>query len=157
MLTSHIERPRPSWIAHITLAGVLNLGFLALSSAQSPATPPSPSQQESQQAQASQADAPVTITSADVPDAEVEQFAKSLEEVLKIQAQLKEELTKSPNPEMAEMRKQEANAKIHQAIKGNGLDVDRYNVIARSTVKDAELNKRIQAKRQELQKQSADF
>jgi flagellar basal body-associated protein FliL len=92
-----------------------------------------------------------TVTSADVPDAEVEQFARSLEEVLVIQQRLKEQLASVQDKEEAQRLQQQANTEMLQAVEANGLQPPRYNVIARSISADAELNQRIQEKRQELQ------
>ena len=96
-------------------------------------------------------DAEETVTSADVPDAEVEQFARSLEAVLVIQQRLKEQLASVQDKEEAQRLQQQANTEMLQAVEANGLQPPRYNVIARSLSADAELNQRIQEKRQELQ------
>ena len=68
----------------------LTVGFAQIAQAQAPQTPPS-QQQPAQQAPAPAA-AAETVTSADVTDQEVEQFAKSYEEVAKIQKDTEKEL-----------------------------------------------------------------
>jgi predicted transglutaminase-like cysteine proteinase len=95
-----------------------------------------------------------TVASADVPDAEVEQFARSIEDVLAIQQQLKEQLASVQDQEAAQRLQQEANERMVEAIQGHGLTIERYNVIARSLASDAELNQRVLEKRKELQESS---
>ena len=144
-------------------AVVMTFGLLAPAFAQqTPAQPPPPSQQ-SQPASPAQPQPPPaadatqkpTITSAQVPDTEIEQFAKAAGNVLKIQAEIKEKLVEATNPERRELLQQEANVRILETIKENGLEVERFNLIARSMNADAELGRRVSAKMQELQEQAA--
>ncbi|MGE0703414.1 MAG: DUF4168 domain-containing protein [Vicinamibacterales bacterium] len=144
-------------------AVAMTLGLLAPAFAQqTPAQPPAPSQQsqpappaQPQPPPAADATQKPTITSAQVPDAEVEQFARAAGHVLKIQAEIKEKLVEATNPETKEQLQQEANVRILETIKENGLEVERFNLIARSMNSDAELGRRVSAKMQELQKQAA--
>ncbi len=168
---------RSSRVAAFGAAAAMTLGLLAPAFAQqTPAQPPASSQQgepssQSQpapQSQAGQAAPPAqqqppaadatqkpTVTSAQVPDAEVEQFAKAAGDVMKIQAEIKERLVEAANPELKEQLQQEANARILETIKESGLQVERFNVIARSMTSDPELGRRVSEKMQELQKQAA--
>jgi hypothetical protein len=50
-----------------------------------------------------------------------------------------------------ELRLLQANTDMFEAIQKHGIDVERYNTIARSISQDPELAKRVQAKRKELQ------
>jgi ABC-type transport system involved in cytochrome bd biosynthesis fused ATPase/permease subunit len=92
-----------------------------------------------------------TVASADVTDAEVEQFARSMEDVLAIQQQLRERMASVQDQEEAQRLQQEANQRMVEAVQSHGLMIERYNQIARSMGNDAELNQRIQEKRRELQ------
>ena len=92
-----------------------------------------------------------TVTSADVPEAELEQFAKGLEDALEIQQKLKEKLASVQDGAEAQRLQQQANVEMFEAIQEHGIDVERYNAIARSISQDPELAKRVQAKRKELQ------
>jgi hypothetical protein len=92
-----------------------------------------------------------TVASADVPEAELETFTKGLEDALEIQRKLKEKLASVQDGEEAKRLQQEANTEMFEAIKEHGIDVERYNAIARSIAQDPELAQRVQAKRKELQ------
>lgn len=165
---------RPSRVVIFGAAAAMTLGLLAPAFAQqAPVQPPASSQQsepasqgqpapQSQPAPPAQQQPPAadatqkpTVTSAQVPDAELEQFAKAAGDVMKIQAEIKEKLVEAPNPELKEQLQQEANARILETIKESGLEVERFNLIARSMTSDPELGRRVSAKMQELQKQAA--
>jgi len=143
-------------------AAALTVGLMAPAFAQQSQGQAAPPPQQSQPAPPAQQTPPAadatqkpTITSAQVPDAEVEQFAKAAGVVMKIQAEIKEKLAEAANPETKEQLQQEANARILETIKESGMEVERFNLIARSMNSDAELGRRVSAKMQELEKQAA--
>jgi hypothetical protein len=95
------------------------------------------------------------VTSADVPDTELEQFAKSVEQVAVIRQEVDKQLESVSDSENVQRVKTEGNEKMAAAIKGNGLDVERFNLIARSINVDPELKERYQQKVLELRQQPA--
>ncbi len=110
--------------------------------------------QQAQQQPQPQAQAPAaqqeTVKSADVTDTELEQFAKSIEEVVEIQQETEKQLESVTDTAEVQRMKTEANEKMAAAIQGNGMEVQRYNLIARSINQDPELKERLQQKMQEL-------
>lgn len=107
--------------------------------------------QASNQQGASQQSAQQTVSSADVPDAEVAKFAKSMNDVLAIQERVKQQIASEQDAAKAQQLKQQAIQEMVGAIQKDGLQVDRYNAIARSMPKDTQLNQRIQTARKKLQ------
>lgn len=140
----------------LVFAGALTIGLAQFAQAQAQQTPPSqqPSaqQQEQQSPPPAAAAAKETVTSADVTDQEIEQFAKSYQEVTQIQKDTDKELASVQEPAGQAKVKQEANQKMAEAVQGHGMKVERFNLIARSLNQDATLKQRIQQKIQELQK-----
>jgi len=139
-------------------AGTLTFGLAQFAQAQAPQTPSSqpPASQSQPQAAAQQpapaaAPAKETVTSADVTDQEIEQFAKSYKEVTQIQKDTDKQLESVPDTAGAAKVKQEANQKMADAVQGQGMKVERFNLIARSLNQDVTLKQRIQQKIQELQ------
>ncbi len=108
--------------------------------------PPAQQQQQAQAPSASQ-----TVASADVSDAELEQFAKSLNAVVDINTKLQSDLAGTQDAAKTQELRQQANEKMAAAIKSNGMEVERFNRISRSIKADAELNQRVTAKRRALQ------
>jgi len=92
-----------------------------------------------------------TVSSADVSEQELEQFTRGLNDVLEIQEELEPQLSSVQDPAQAQQLQQQANARMIEAIKAYGLDVDQYNLISRSLSEDPELNQRFQAMRQKLE------
>jgi hypothetical protein len=137
----------------LTFAAAIALGVgLSAQAAQQNPSGQQPSQQQqpsSQQPQAAQSPNQ-TVASADVSDAELEQFAKSVNEVAEINQKLQTDLESAANDEAKQKLRQDANEKMAAAVRSNGMDVQRYNAISRSLDKDAELNQRVMAKRREL-------
>jgi len=139
----------------LVIVGALTVGLAQFAQAQAQQTPPS--QQPSAQQQEQQAPPPAaaaakeTVTSADVTDQEIEQFAKSYKEVTQIQKDTDKQLESVPDTAGAAKVKQEANQKMADAVQGQGMKVERFNLIARSLNQDATLKQRIQQKIQELQ------
>jgi hypothetical protein len=130
-------------------AGTLTFGLAQFAQAQAPQTPSSqpPASQSQPQAAAQQpapaaAPAKETVTSADVTDQEIEQFAKSYQDVQKIQ--------KEAQAASDEQAKKEANSKMAEAVTSHGMKIERFNTIARSIDTDATLKQRIQQKLTEL-------
>lgn len=117
------------------------------SPAQQPAAQQPPAQQQAPPAAAA---AEATVTSADVTDQEVEQFAKSYQEVIEIQHDTESQLASVQDTAGAARVKQEANQKMAEAVSNHGLKVERFNLIARSLNQDATLKQRVQQKIQEL-------
>jgi hypothetical protein len=135
--------------------GALTFGSAQFAQAQAqPASPAEQSsaqqQQPAQQAAPAAAAAAETVTSADVTDQEVEQFAKSYQEVTQIQKDTEKQLESVQDPAGATKVKQEANQKMAEAVQGQGMKVERFNLIARSLNADATLKQRIQEKIQAL-------
>ena len=139
----------------LVFVGALTVGLAQIAQAQAQQTPPSqqPSaqQQEQQSPPPAAAAAKETVTSADVTDQEIEQFAKSYKEVTQIQKDTDKQLESVQDTAGAAKVKQEANQKMADAVQGQGMKVDRFNLIARSLNQDATLKQRIQQKIQELQ------
>ena len=139
----------------LVFVGALTVGLAQIAQAQAQQTPPSqqPSaqQQEQQSPPPAAAAAKETVTSADVTDQEIEQFAKSYKEVTQIQKDTDKQLESVQDTAGAAKVKQEANQKMADAVQGQGMKVERFNLIARSLNQDATLKQRIQQKIQELQ------
>ena len=138
----------------LVFVGALTVGLAQIAQAQAQQTPPSqqPSaQQQEQQSPPAAAAAKETVTSADVTDQEIEQFAKSYKEVSQIQKDTDKQLESVQDTAGAAKVKQEANQKMADAVQGQGMKVERFNLIARSLNQDATLKQRIQQKIQELQ------
>jgi hypothetical protein len=112
---------------------------------------PATAQSGNQQQATSQQSAQQTVSSADVPDAEVAKFAKSMNDVLAIQERVKQQIASEQDPAKAQQLKQQATQEMIGAIQKDGMQLDRYNAIARSMPKDAQLNQRIQTARKKLQ------
>jgi len=131
-----------TWIAIATAASTVLL-TAAVASAQAPPPPAAqPAQEE-------------TVTSAEVSQSELKQFTKSLEQVLEIQKEVEGKLSAVQEPAKAQQIQQEANAEMLRVIQTEGLEVDRYNVLARSIGQDAELGQRFQEMRKELQEEES--
>lgn len=96
-----------------------------------------------------------TVGSADVTELELEQFAKSALDILEIQEAVEEKLASVQDTNEADRIKTEANETMVETIKSNGMEVERYNLIARSVGEDAELRQRLQAKSLELRDESS--
>ena len=130
----------------LVIVGALTVGLAQFAQAQAQQTPPS--QQPSAQQQEQQAPPPAaaaakeTVTSADVTDQEIEQFAKSYQDVQKIQ--------KEAQAASDEQAKKDANSKMAEAVTSHGMKIERFNTIARSIDTDATLKQRIQQKLTEL-------
>ena len=138
----------------LVFVGALTVGLAQIAQAQAQQTPPSqqPSaQQQEQQSPPAAAAAKETVTSADVTDQEIEQFAKSYKEVTQIQKDTDKQLESVQDTAGAAKVKQEANQKMADAVQGQGMKVERFNLIARSLNQDVTLKQRIQQKIQELQ------
>jgi len=139
----------------LVFVGALTVGLAQIAQAQAQQTPPS--QQPSAQQQDQQSPPPAaaaakeTVTSADVTDQEIEQFAKSYKEVSQIQKDTDKQLESVQDTAGAAKVKQEANQKMADAVQGQGMKVERFNLIARSLNQDTTLKQRIQQKIQELQ------
>jgi hypothetical protein len=125
----------------------LTVGLAQIAQAQATQAP-------SSQQQAAQQGAPPaatqTVTSADVTDQEVEQFAKSYEDVSQIQKDTEKQLESVQDAAAVARVKQEANQKMADAVQGKGMKVERFNLIARSLNQDETLKQRVQQKIQEL-------
>jgi hypothetical protein len=130
----------------VCVAG-LTIGLAHVAQAQAQQTP---GQQQPSQQQPAAAAATETVTSADVTEQEVEQFAKSYQDVTKIQKDTDKQLESIQDSSGVAKVKQEANQKMADAVQGHGLKVERFNLIARSLNQDATLKQRIQQKIQEL-------
>jgi len=128
----------------LVCAGTLTFGLAQLAQAQATQTPSPSSQPQAAQQQPAPAAAGAkeTVTSADVTDQEIEQFAKSYQDVQKIQ--------KDSQAAQDEQAKKDANNKMAEAVQSHGMKVERFNTIARSLDSDATLKQRIQQKLQEL-------
>jgi len=132
-------------------AAALTVGLAPLAHAQAQQTPPSQQPSAQQQQAAPAAGARETVTSADVTDQEIEQFAKSYQEVTQIQKDTDKQLegVQGDSAGVAKV-KQEANQKMADAVQSQGMKVERFNLIARSLNQDQTLKQRIQQKIQEL-------
>ena len=133
----------------LVCVATLTVGLAQIAQAQATQTPSS--QQPAAQQQAPPATAATqTVTSADVTDQEVEQFAKSYEDVAQIQKDVEKQLESVQDTTAAARVKQEANQKMADAVQGQGMKVERFNLIARSLNQDETLKQRVQQKIQEL-------
>lgn len=122
----------------LVLIAAIGLGVPQLSWAQAAPNQPAPASTQE------------TVSSADVPDTELEQFAKSVEAVGVIRQEAEKQLQGVSDSADIQRMQTEANEKMAAAIKGNGLEVERFNLIARSINLDPELKVRFQQKVQEL-------
>jgi len=136
------------YIRALVCVAALTVG-LQITQAQAQQTPQSPQQPAQQQSSVASA-ATETVTSADITEQEVEQFAKSYDDVSKIQKDTEKQLESVQDSAGVARVKQEANQKMADAVQGHGLKVERFNTIARSLSQDATLKQRIQQKLQEL-------
>ena len=103
-----------AYIRALMCAGILTVGLPQIGQAQAQQEP-SNQQQSAQQAPPAAA-APETVTSADVGDQELEQFAKSIQEVIQIQQDTNKQLESVQDSAGVAKVKQEANQKT-QALK----------------------------------------
>jgi Asp-tRNA(Asn)/Glu-tRNA(Gln) amidotransferase C subunit len=131
-------------------AVALGVGLSAQAAPQNPSGQQPSQQQPSSQQQQAASSPNQTVASADVSDAELEQFAKSINRVAEINEKLQTGLESAANDEARQKLRQDANEEMAAAVRSNGMDVQRYNAISRSLDKDAELNQRVVAKRREL-------
>ena len=135
----------------LVFVGALTLGLAQIGQAQAQQASPSQEPSAQQQAAPPAAAAKETVTSADVTDQEIEQFAKSYEDVAQIQKETEKQLADSGQDTAAVAKvKEEANQKMAEAVQGHGMKVERFNLIARSLNTDAALKQRIQQKIAEL-------
>jgi hypothetical protein len=142
-----------SYTKMLVCVGALTLGFANFAPAQQPASgqqQPAAQQEQAQQQAPPAAAAKETVTSADVTDQEVEQFALSYEDVTKIQKETEQQLQAVQDTAGASKVKADANQKMAEAVQGHGMKVERFNLIARSLDGDAALKQRVQQKIQEL-------
>jgi|SRR4051812_48377201 len=137
-----------AYVRALMCAGILTVGLPQIGQAQAQQAPSNP-QQSAQQAPAAAAPQE-TVTSADVGDQELEQFAKSIQEVIEIQQDTNKQLEGVQDSAGVTKVKQEANQKMAAAVEGHGMKVERFNLIARSMNQDATLKQRVQQKIQEL-------
>ena len=108
--------------------------------AQAPQEPQQPPSQREQAPAASQASA---VTSAQVQDQELAAFVKSVAQV--------NEVRKTLNDSAAgQQAKDQANQKMASIIQACGMNVERYNELARAMSSDPQLNQRFQATQKEL-------
>ena len=133
----------------LVCVATLTVGLAQIAQAQATQAPSS-QQQAAQQGSPPAAAATQTVTSADVTDQEVEQFAKSYEDVAQIQKDTEKQLESVEDATAVARVKQEANQKMADAVQGKGMKVERFNLIARSLNQDETLKQRIQQKIQEL-------
>jgi hypothetical protein len=138
-----------SYIRALMCAGILTVGLPQIGQAQAQQTP-SNQQQPAQQQAPPAAAAQETVASADVGDQELEQFAKTIQEVLQIQQDTNKQLQSVQDSAENAKVKQEANQKMAAAVEGHGMKVERFNAISRSLNQDATLKQRVQQKVQEL-------
>jgi hypothetical protein len=138
-----------TYIRVLVGCAALTVGMAQFAQAQAQQTPPSQQQSAPQQSPPAAA-ATETVTSADVTDQEVEQFARSYQEVAQIQKETEKQLEGVQDSTDVARVKQEANQKMANAVQGQGLKVERFNLIARSLNQDATLKQRVQQRIQEL-------
>lgn len=138
-----------AYIRALMCVGILTVGLAQIGQAQAQQAPPSQQQSAQQQAPPAAA-AQETIKSADVDDQELEQFAKTIQEVLQIQQDTNKQLESVQDSAENAKVKQEANQKMAAAVEGHGMKVERFNLISRSLNQDATLKQRVQQKIQEL-------
>jgi hypothetical protein len=133
----------------LVYVGALTVGLAQVAQAQAQQAPSSQQQAAQQSAPAAGA-AKETVSSADVTDQEVEQFARSYEDVSRIQKESEKQLQSVQDDSATARVKQEVNQKMAAAVESHGLKVERFNLIARSLNEDPTLQQRVQQKIQEL-------
>jgi hypothetical protein len=94
------------------------------------------------------------LTSKDVTDEEMEKFVAAYEAVEIISADLQEKMAAVQDVESANRLSQEANKAAAVAVRANGLEIPRYNILANAISTDKELLGRFQ-KMQKEQKERA--
>lgn len=144
-----------SCIRGLMCVGALTFGAGQIAQAQAPQgspgqQPSAQSQQSSQQDSAAAGASRETVTSADVTDQEVEQFARIYQDVTQIQKESAKQLDGTQDGAATARLKQEANQKMAEAVQSHGMTVERFNAIGRSLNQDPTLKQRIQQKIQEL-------
>ena len=122
--------------ANIAFIVFIGAGLKIEAANQEPSSPPAPQAQ--------------VVTSAQVPDEELENFVRSATEVHEIQTGLTEKLATVQDPTQARQIEQEAHLKMAEIIKGCNLEVARYNQLAQSISASPEFGQRFQATRQAL-------
>jgi len=113
-----------------TLAGI-TIAYSAGVNAQSPQNQPPPAPPTQQQQM-------------EVDDATLEQFAKAMSAVTRIQQEYSQRLSQTQDPDEAQEIQQEAQTLMVQAVVDSGLEVDTYNSIAQQAASDSELQARIE-------------
>ena len=99
-----------------------------------------------------QESAPPTVSSAEVADDELKKFAKNMLDVLAIQQRVQQELASVQDPEVATQLQQQANQEMVAVVTGRDMDVERYNSISHSLGVDAELKRRFDEVKEEVEK-----
>ena len=89
------------------------------------------------------------LTSKDVSDEEMEKFVAAYEAVENISADLQEKMAAVQDVESANRLSQEANKAVAVAVRANGLEIPRYNVLANVMSQDKELLDRFQRTQKE--------
>ncbi|MFW6085512.1 MAG: DUF4168 domain-containing protein [Gemmatimonadota bacterium] len=86
----------------------------------------------------------------EISDAELEQFVNAYLEVEEIQMELNEDLQTAQATEEAQQLQQAANQEMAAAISENGMETERFSLIAQAINADPELQEEFAAKRMEL-------
>ena len=124
-------------IASLALGTAVTLGFGGMAAAQ---TQP-PAQQPTQQAPAPQ-QAP---GQQQVSDQQIQVFASALQKVQEIVVAYGPQIEKAKDLEQAQKLHTEAQDKMAQAVKSEGLSVQQYNQVAKLAESDPQVRSRIKA------------
>ena len=129
MTRTHTNRSKQI-VTHLTVALLLTLGLgVAL---------------EAQTSQPAPQTAPAALTSSDVSDKELKNFVSAFIEVQEIRSEFQAKMASADDAQAAQQMQQEANAAMAEEVKANDLDIQRFNLVARSIGNDSELNARFQ-------------
>lgn len=86
----------------------------------------------------------------EVDDEELTTFARAYLAVDEIRVEIEQRMQNAGSPEEAQQVQQEGNARMVEAVEGEGMDPQRYSQIGTTLNQDAELRERFQAILDEL-------
>ena len=127
----------------MTLAQLAGAAWL-VAGASAPAAAQAAQEQPPQRQQAPASQSSSAVTSAQVPDQELEAFVKSVAQVNEVRKSLNDQ------PAGGQQAKDQANQKMATIIQACGMNVDRYNELKGAMSSDPQLSQRFQATQKEL-------
>lgn len=98
------------------------------------------------------AESAAPVTTSNIDEVKLDKFVDAFVAVQEIQKQAAEKQSASQDMEAAKARTAETQAKMSDAVRKSGLQVDEFNAIAQLMLQDTDLRARINAKMQQRNK-----